>query len=112
DLMRRYEGRDPEELLPPALPEPTLFQPNKEYVREVLASQVDFNADGLDIGLLDPARRYGQYQEMVHDGVEVASEAVIDVNREAQGREYRLETDGPHPVESLRLAGATSGKGA
>src|SRR5690606_27965292 len=40
DFMRRYEGREPAELLPPSLPEvPVTFEPNKDYVRRVLATQ-------------------------------------------------------------------------
>src|SRR5690606_1046835 len=49
ELYRRYEGGEPEQLLPPALPETLVtFETNKGYVREVLAAQVDLRADGLD----------------------------------------------------------------
>ena len=42
DLLRRYEGIEPEEILPEALPDtPVTFEPNKEYVREILATQID-----------------------------------------------------------------------
>jgi hypothetical protein len=101
DLMRRYEGREPEEILPATLPDPVLFQPNKDYVRGVLAEQVDLTADRFDI-TADAPKRYAAYQASVHDDVEVPSEQVIDRNREAQGREYRIETEGEHPVERLR----------
>lgn len=40
EMMRRYEGIEAEEILPKELPEPTLFQENKQYVRQVLADQV------------------------------------------------------------------------
>ena len=99
--MRRYEGREPEEILPATLPDPVLFQPNKDYVRGVLAEQVDLTADRFDI-TADAPDRYAEYQASVHDDVEVPSEQVIDRNREAQGREYRIETEGEHPVERLR----------
>ncbi len=108
ELMKRYDGRDPEEILPPALPEPLRFEPNKEYVREVLATQLDLTADGFDV-TAEPPKRYGQYQEKVHDGVPVASELVIDQNREAHGHEYRIETEGEHPVERLRETSASGG---
>ena len=40
ELLRTYEGVEPEEILPPALPDtPVTFEPNKEYVREILATQ-------------------------------------------------------------------------
>ena len=49
ELLRKYEGVEPEEILPPALPDtPVTFEPNKEYVREILATQVDLRTDGLD----------------------------------------------------------------
>ena len=45
DLLRRYEGVEPEEILPPALPDtPVTFEPNKDYVREILASQIDLRS--------------------------------------------------------------------
>ena len=54
DLLRRYEGVEPAEILPPALPDtPVTFEPNKEYVREVLSAQYDLRTDGLDYVPLD-----------------------------------------------------------
>src|SRR5690606_17969593 len=47
DLLRRYEGVEAAELLPPELPEvPVTFEANKDYVRSVLAAQVDLRSDG------------------------------------------------------------------
>src|SRR5690606_22269638 len=49
DFMRRYEGREATEILPPSLPDTAVtFEPNKEYVRSVLAEQIDLRADGFD----------------------------------------------------------------
>lgn len=104
-LLRRLEGVEPEEILPPALPDtPVTFEPNKEYVRRILASQVDLRTDGLDyVALQDLPRRhrYFEYQKVVNDGG-APSEQVIDANRAAQGREYRDETEGDHPIIDLR----------
>jgi len=101
DLMRRYDGREPEEFLPTSLPEPLTFEPNKEYVRSVLATQVELTADHLDVTMKRPPR-FEAYQTAVHGDGPVPSEQVIDENRAKQGREYRLETEGPNPVERLR----------
>jgi hypothetical protein len=105
DLLRRYEGIDPEELLPPSLPDtPVTFEPNKEYVREVLASQIDLRADGVDYvddADLPADHRSRQYRERVNAG-EVPSESVIELNREANDRDFRDETEGPNPVPSLQ----------
>ncbi len=101
ELLKKYDGREPEEILPAELPEPVLFQPNKEYVREVLASQVELTADRLDV-TPDKHGRYHAYQGAVHGDGPIPSEAVIEQNLAASGREYRLETEGPNPVERLR----------
>lgn len=107
DLMRRYEGREPAEIgLPTALPEPVSFEPNKAFVRAVLADQVEWTAESTRMGV-EPHRRYEGYQKAVNDGV-VPSEEVIDLHREQFGREYRLETDGSHPIERLREPQAVS----
>jgi hypothetical protein len=101
DFMRRYDGREPGEMLPPSLGDPLMFEPNKEYVRSVLATQVDLTADKLDITMKRPPR-FEAYQKAVHDDVPVPSEEVIEQNRQKNGREYRLETEGPNPVERLQ----------
>lgn len=105
ELLERYEGVDPRELLPPELPStPVTFEPNKQYVREILASQVDLRTDGLDyvdVDDLPDDHRYFAVQRIVNAGG-APSEEVIEENRAAQGREYRDETEGEHPVVDLR----------
>jgi hypothetical protein len=102
DLMRRYDGRDPEEVLPPGLPEPLVrFEPNKEYVRTVLAEQEDLNALGQGY-VRDAHKRYQGYQDAVHGEGPVPSEEVIAEHVERFGEDHRLETEGPHPIERSR----------
>jgi hypothetical protein len=105
DLLRRYEGIEPEELLPPALPDtPVSFEPNKDYVREILASQVDLRTDGyiyVPESELPADHRTRRYNELVRDGT--PSEQVIQANLDRNGREWRDETEGAHPVEALRV---------
>jgi hypothetical protein len=107
ELLRRYEGREPDEIgLPSELPVPVTFEDNKAYVRRVLAEQVDMTTDGPDYGA-QPHGRYEAYQRKVNaDGV--PSEQVIDLHRDQFDGEYRIETEGPHPIERLREP-ATSG---
>jgi hypothetical protein len=45
---------------------------------------------------------YFGYQQAVHGDGSVPSEQVINEHRAAKGTEYRLETEGPHPVPELR----------
>jgi hypothetical protein len=109
-FLERYEGRDPRELLPKELPDsPVTLQSNKDYVREILATQIDLRSDeGLYVTEADLGRNAlsRQYQATVN-AAGVPTEDVIDLTRQERGAEYRDETEGPHPVESLRVpAGA------
>lgn len=104
DFMRRFEGRDPGELLPPSLPDtPVTFEPNKEYVRAVLAEQVELRADGFDyvpLNDLPDDHRYFRYQDTVNEGGN-PTEEIIERVRADKNHEYRDE-QGDHPVIDLR----------
>jgi hypothetical protein len=104
ELLRRYEGVEPAEILPKELPDtPVTFEPNKQYVRQVLASQVDLRPDGLGytpVEQLPDDHRFFAFQETVNAGG-APSEMVVDQNRSASGREYRDETEGDNPVFPL-----------
>ena len=105
-LLRKYDGLEPEAFLPAALPPTMLFEPNKEYVRMVLAEQLDLTS--LDTEIVGDAHaRYEAYQATVHGGEPAPSEQVIEDHRQQLGGEYRLQTEGEHPNERLRAANAT-----
>jgi rubrerythrin len=104
EMMREVERRDPEELLPASIDQTLVFQENKAYVRNILASQVDLTAkdsEFLPVADLPTDDRYFAYQTKVNAGW-VPTEAVIQETRRACGDEYRFETEGPNPVEGLR----------
>ncbi|WP_067811846.1 hypothetical protein [Actinomadura kijaniata] len=101
DLMRRHDGRDPESVLAPQLPPPVTFEPNKEYLRHLLATQIDLTTLGAGY-VREAHERFEKMQEAIHGGEKPPSERVIDMHREKFGQEYRHQTDGQHPVESLR----------
>jgi hypothetical protein len=105
DHMRRLEGRDPAEMLPPSLPEtPVTFEPNKDYVRQVLVDQVDLRTDGIEyvpLGDLPTDHRYFDYQSTVNEGG-APSQEVIEQTLAQRHHEYRDETEGEHPVADLR----------
>jgi hypothetical protein len=113
DLLRAYEGVEAAEILPKELPDtPLTFEPNKQYVREVLESTVNLRLDGLGytpVEELPDDHRFFQYQEVVHAGG-TPSEQVIDMNRAANGREYRDETEGEHPQFPMRDQARTGGR--
>ena len=101
DLLRRHDGREPEQVLgDTGLPEPLRFEPNKEYLRHLLATQIDLTTLGAGY-VREAHERFEWMQQQLHDGQKPPSEQVIDMHRAQYGDEYRLETEGPHPVESL-----------
>ncbi|MGW7460638.1 hypothetical protein [Streptomyces sp. NPDC054797] len=101
DLMRRHDGREPEEVLAPQLPNVLTFEPNKEYLRELLATQIDLTTLGAGY-VREAHERFEQMQQRLHDGEKPPSDRVIDQHQEMFDRDYRVETEGPHPVESER----------
>ncbi len=108
DLMRRYEGREPREMLPAELPEPVKFEPNREYLRHLLATQLDLTTLGAGY-VRDAHERFQRMQQQIHAGEQPPSERVIEMHREEFGHEYRIEVEGPHPVRSLREKEVTRG---
>jgi hypothetical protein len=48
DVFRRFEKRDPAELLPPALPEPIEYKSQRDFVRQVLRQEADLRARGTE----------------------------------------------------------------
>jgi hypothetical protein len=63
ELFEREERRDPAEILPRQLPQPIEYVSHREYVKEVLAQELTFEADGARIGEVDPPLRTLRYRE-------------------------------------------------
>lgn len=106
DLLRKLEKKEPESILPKAIPETVRFHSNKEYVRQVLENQIQLtgNLDGfVPVSELPSDHRYFAYQRAVNgaDG-QVPSEQVIAEHRKAVGREYRVQPGGAHPIPAAR----------
>ncbi|TDE37588.1 hypothetical protein E1295_34385 [Nonomuraea mesophila] len=100
ELFKRHDGRDPEQVLAPELPTPVTFEPNKAYLRELLSTQIDYTT--LGTGYVQEAHeRFEKMQQDLMGGEKAPSERVIEDNRAVSGREYRLQTDGEHPITSL-----------
>jgi len=110
DTMREVEDRDPAELLPiGGMREPLTFEQNKQYVRDVIASTVDwtaFDARFVPVQDLPKDHRFFAYQNVVNHGG-VPSEQVIEQHRATQGEDYRRAATS-HPVEALRERSSTS----
>jgi hypothetical protein len=101
DLLRTYENREPQEICAPELPNVLTFEPKKQYLRELLATQIDLTTLGAGY-VREAHERFQRMQQQIHGGEKPPSERIIDEHRQVFGREYRLETEGEHPVPSLR----------
>jgi hypothetical protein len=105
ELMKKLDRADPEAMLPASIPEPILFKSNKDYLRRVLAGQVGLTADlhrFVPMETLSADHRYHQYQKIVNAGTVPTEQVIADRKRAKGGSDYRLETEGPHPVPQLR----------
>ncbi|MFW5832073.1 MAG: hypothetical protein ACOCVA_07455, partial [Prolixibacteraceae bacterium] len=104
ELFKEKENRDPEELIPEDMPELVKFQPNKEYVRDIIEKQVSLTADEtkyVETSDLKDDHRYFEFQEKANkDGV--PSQQVIRDYIDEKGEDYRFESEGRHPVEKFR----------
>ncbi len=103
DIMRKHDNREPEEMLPEAMPEPLKFESNIAYVRKVIGNQVTLTTNGTgytDVDDLPKDHRYFQYNKHVNDGP-TPSQVVIEEHIRRHGRDYRME-QGEHPHERFR----------
>ncbi len=114
EAMKEVEGVDPEEVFPDkGVSAPLVFEPNKQYVREVIARTVQwtgYDSEFVSVDDLPEGHRFFEHQRTVNrDGT--PSEQVIDRHRTEFGSEYRFSTEGDHPVESLGISGTTEQSG-
>ncbi len=107
ELLQQYEGRDAESLLPASgFPELIHFQSNKDYVRDIIASQIRLTADGnmyKPVDSLPDSHRYFTWQGLVNVDGSAPSQRVVEQHIDRHGQDYRLETEGPHPLEEFRV---------
>ncbi|WP_327714652.1 hypothetical protein OG381_03815 [Streptomyces sp. NBC_00490] len=101
DLMRRHDGREPQEILAPELPNVLTFEENKQFVRGLLDTQMDLTTLGTGY-VREAHERFESMQEQIHGGGEPPSERVMAQHREMFGREYRIESEGEHPDVASR----------
>ncbi len=104
ELFQKYENRQAEELCPAGLPEPLVLKSNIDYVRQILASQVDLTASGPDfvaVSSLPGDTRYHWYQQTVNDAF-VPSQNIIQKHIDERGKDFRLELRGEHPIVAFR----------
>ncbi|HUP29288.1 MAG TPA: hypothetical protein VM122_03870 [Usitatibacter sp.] len=91
DLFKEVERRDPAEVLPEMMPEPIKFESQREFVRQVLAEEVDLRADGPDFVVKkdEPAGSIAYRKQMNSEGS--PSQIVAAGYRWAPGTELTLK---------------------
>ncbi|MDD2671645.1 MAG: hypothetical protein PHW43_04475 [Syntrophales bacterium] len=100
EIFRKYQKKDPEELLPEVLPAPLILESQMEYVRDILSTQVNLTANGTDLVPVDQLpkdHRYFAYQKMVNKKF-IPSQEVIREHIGKFKKDYRFEALGAHPV--------------
>ncbi|MEZ4601024.1 MAG: hypothetical protein R2940_14645 [Syntrophotaleaceae bacterium] len=107
DMMKQVEKRDAAEFLPKTMPEQlTIFESNIDYVRQIIAEQSDWTADGIEYKEMDSLpkdHRYWKHQDIVNAGGTPSVE-VVKSHIERRRGEYRQELKGPHNLEKYRAA--------
>ncbi len=105
ELFKEKEKRDPSEIIPEDMPELVKFEPNKEYVRDIIQQQVSLTADEthyIPVSELPVDHRYYKFQHIVNQDGKVPSQEVIEMHIQEKGSDYRFESEGEHPVEKFR----------
>ncbi|WP_251066725.1 hypothetical protein [Streptomyces sp. ISL-36] len=102
DLMRRHDCRDPEEILAPQLPNVLTFEPNKDYVRELLATQIDLTTLGAGY-VREAHERFEKMQRSLHDAARslpATASSISTARCSTATTGWRPKA--AHPVESKR----------
>ncbi len=105
-LLKKYEGTDWQQVIPDGeFPQLLTLGSNIDYVRKVLASQIELTAmreNYIPVNQLPENFDFFRYQGIVNR--DVASEPcheVIEQYISRYGTDYRFETQ-PHPIEALQ----------
>ncbi len=67
ELFKKYENRDPAEILPEAMPDPIAYQSQRDFVRATLESEVDLRTSGTDfVSLKNESQASLEYREYIN----------------------------------------------
>lgn len=107
DLLEKYDNKQWDEVVPAEFPTLLDFKQTKEYVRDILDTQVELTVDRedfVDIAELPKKHEFFQYQDAVHGGdVESATSHTVIVayqDQDEDGEDYRYE-ESDNPVAAL-----------
>jgi len=105
DLLKQYENKDWQQVIPGGeFPKLLHFHDTRDYVRQILASQIQFTADReqyAPVAELPKDHEFFWYQNRVNNDVNaVASHVVIHNHQAKYNVDYRAE-EKPNPVPEL-----------
>ncbi|MDR0958260.1 MAG: hypothetical protein LBM16_03525 [Clostridiales bacterium] len=104
ELLAKYENKQWEQFVPATFPELLQFHDTRDYVRQVLGSQIELAAckETLkNVNELPDDHGYFAYQDKVNHSVkDVETHVIIESHIEQKGHDYRDESK-PNPVSSL-----------
>ena len=106
ELLKEFEGTEYQQVVGDGeFPQLLCLGSNIEYVRKVIASQVDLTAvreNYIPVGQLPAHNDFSQYQSIVNSSTEdVPSHIIIEDYIAHLGTDYRWESR-PHPIEALQ----------
>ncbi len=105
ELLAKYENKQWEQFVPGEFPKLLQFHDTRDYVRKILAEQIELTADReylSNVNDLPDDHTFFMYQHKInHDVQAVPSHIVIDNHQTMFNEDYRAETQ-PHPVKELR----------
>lgn len=107
DLLKKHEGKEWQQVMPHdgTFPELLKFEPTKDYVREILETQVDLTEDGENMATVDSLpdnHRFFVWNNQMNGRVQnVPSHVVVRQLIDLNGQDYRVESE-VSPVPELR----------
>lgn len=105
ELAMKYEKRDIEAMFPEEFPSPLILESGKDYVREIINTQINYTTDRsemIPIKNAESLSRFEEYLSMVNFGDYTPSQEVILRTIRDNGTDYRLQTNGEYPLEILK----------
>jgi hypothetical protein len=103
-LLAKFENKDWRQVVPGPFPEPLHFRDTREYVRQILGTQVELTVDledFVDVNKLPDEHRFFWYQSRINSDVNVVpSHVVIGKHQSKHETDYRFQTE-PHPIKNL-----------
>ncbi len=106
DLLEKHDNKQWDEVVPAEFPTLLDFKQTKEYVRDILDTQVELTVDRedfVDVAELPECHEFFQYQNALNSDVDsVTSHVVITTyqDEDDDGEDYRFE-ESDNPVEAL-----------